>query len=292
MNTFKKTSDTLKFISTHIINQNVINEYQKLLKSGDDVILCIDNTELKIESDSAICQKEFYNTKVNCFLFDINIHKKLNLPCFYSSFEDENFKKIMWYNGDYRFYYVKQYFPNYKYYWQLDYDVYFNGESYSTFFEKYKNKTTDLLVCHFRGELINSSWCWTKKIGWIYDDSIELYGSFFPVCRLSNQAITYLYNKRICHAKKFKNYVNSPNSAKWLNCEIFTPTELVNGGFKCNTIEEKTIDLKEYYQNDKCFKSPDNKIYHPYKGEFLRYMFKIPGIKISWKVKIRTKARP
>ncbi len=278
----EKCSDTLKFISTHLINRNIINEYLKLSKSGGDTILCIDNTNLNIQSDSPVCEKEFFGIKVKCFLFDINIHKKLNLPNYYLSEETEDFGKIMWYNADYRFYYVKEYFPDYKYYWQLDYDIYCNGESYKPFFDKYKNRNTHLLICGFRGLLKDSAWCWTHKLDWIYDDKADLYGSFFPVCRLENNAIAYLYKKRLEQAEKFKSYIGCEN-ALWTHCELFVPTELIDGGFKCNAIIEEKIDLqKGYCQGDECFYTKDNLLYHPYKGIFKRKILKIAGLKFKW----------
>lgn len=276
-------SDTLKFISTHVINRNVINEYIKLCKSGDDVILCIDNTNLNIKSDYPICEKKFYGTNVKCFLFDKNIHKMLKLPNYYFNREIEDFGKIMWYNADYRFYYVKFYFPYYKYYWQLDYDVYCNGDSYKPFFDKYKERNTDLLICNFHGTLKNARWCWTQKIDWLYNNSVDLYGSFFPVCRLENKAISYLYNKRLEQSEKFKSYAGNEGCI-WNHCELFVPTELLNGGFKCNTLSEDKVggDLKGYFQGDKCFRQKDNLLYHPYKGNFIRKNLNILGIKINW----------
>ena len=276
-----KTSDTLKFISTHIINKNVIDEYKKLCKSGDDVILCIDNTNLNIQYDFPVCEKEFFKTKVKCFLFDINIHKKLNLPNYYFSEETDDFGKIMWYNADYRFYYVREYFPDYKYYWQFDYDIYCNGESYKPFLDKYRDKKSHLLICIFNGTLKNTEF-WTFGLDWIYDDSKELYGGMFQVCRLEKSAISYLYNKRLEHAQIFKKCLSDKNS-RWINCELFVPTELMNGGFICNAIVEKKITFnKHIYVGDECLNKKDDLLYHPYKGEFKRNILNIFGIKLKW----------
>ncbi len=283
----KNCSDTLKFISTHVINKNIINEYLKLCKSGDDVILCINNSELHIQSDFPVCEKNFYGTKVKCFLFDENIHKKMNLPNYCYSEETDNFGKIQWYNADYHFYYVKEYFPNYKYYWRIEYDVYCNGDSYKPFFDKYKNKSTHLLITNFCGQLKNSEWRWTHNLDWIYDWGGELYGSIFPVCRLENSAITYLYQKRLEQAEKFKSQIGNKNS-EWTFCEVFVPSELMNAGFKCNTIGgEKINAVKQYFQGDECFNTADNLLYHSYKGKYIRKTLKLAGLKIKWKEAVR-----
>ena len=69
----------------------------------------------------------------------------------------------------------------------------------------------------------------------------------------------------------------------WTHCELFVPTELMNGGFKCNAIIEEKIDLqKGYCQGDECFNKKDNLLYHPYKGIFKRKILNIAGLKFKW----------
>ena len=104
---------TLAFFSTHIINRAVISEYIKCSKVTEcDCVLAIDNTKLKIPSETPVAQKEFYGAKVNCFLFDRTIQDQMNLPWFFRNRTTDKFSEVMWYNGDYRFYYVRKYFPD------------------------------------------------------------------------------------------------------------------------------------------------------------------------------------
>ena len=147
------TKKTLAFISTHIINQAVISEYKKLSKVENcDCILAIDNSNLKMRTDNPVTEKEFYGTRVNCFFFDKTIHDELNLPWFFENRETNKFAEIMWYNCDYRFYYARKYFPEYEYYWQFEYDIYCNGDSYQPFFDKYSGQKEDLLTLKFKEE--------------------------------------------------------------------------------------------------------------------------------------------
>ena len=150
------TKKTLAFISTHIINRAVISEYKKLSKVDNcDCILAIDNNNLKMHIDNPVTEKEFYGTKVKCFFFDKTIHDELNLPWFIENRKTDKFAEIMWYNSDYRLYYVRKNYPDYDYYWQFEYDIFCNGDSYQSFFNKYSLHTEDLLILEFRKEQLN-----------------------------------------------------------------------------------------------------------------------------------------
>lgn len=245
---------------------------------GYDCVLAIDNVNLKLPFEERLCEKEFFNTKVKCFFFDELLHKELNLPYIAGHNKISKFQKIMWACADYRFYYVKKYFPNYDFYWQFDYDVFCNGASYEQFLKKYENSDADFLILNLREEDKNSDWVWTKNVDWIYGKEIKLYGSFYPASRLSSNAIDFLYKKRIEHAKIFLS--NKFKKAKWPNCEIFTPTELMNNNFKCEEIIEENIKYDEYDLNEeRIFEKPDNKLYHSVKGDFLSRLKKISSKK-------------
>lgn len=260
-----KELKNLLFISTHDINKGIISEYNKLSLSSDEkCILAIDNTTMGIPFESRVCNKAFYGHDVDCFIFDENLHKELNLPDITYNNIKSDFKEIMWYNADYRFYYIKKFFPQYKYYWQFDYDVFCNGKSYTPFLNDFANSEEDLLITNFRTEKLNGEWIWTHDIEWIYNNC-AVFGSFFPICRLSNKAIEFLYKKRIEQGNIFKK-TNIKNK-KWLNCEIFVPTELMNNKFSCKNIVQKNVHLNEFNLNvDRIFEKPDGLLYHPVKA--------------------------
>lgn len=260
----------LTFISTHIINNAVVSEYKKMITvKGYDCILAIDNTNLKIKTKERISEQIFFGTKIKCFFFDSDLQKELQLPWFSYDKETKQFSDIMWYNSDYRFYYIKKYFPNYDYYWQFEYDIFCNGKTYQYFFDKYKKQTEDCLCLQFRKEKLNGKWFWSKSIKWIYGDS-QIYAAFFPIVRLSNKAIELLYNKRLEHKKLYKNITNKEKN-HWPFCEVFLPTEIIKSNLSVFKLNEDKITYEEEYDlnESRLFEHPDNLLYHPVKGNFI-----------------------
>ncbi len=272
-------NQTLIFISTHLITKAVISEYNKMKKVKNcDVILAIDNTNMKAEYDKRITQKKFFGTAVECFFFDSKVHDELQLPWFKYNSLSNNFGEIMWYNSDYRFYYIRQYFPDYEYYWQFEYDIYCNGDSYQSFFDKYSNRTEDALLLEFRTEIHNGPWYWSNNIDWIYKD-IDIYHSFFPIVKLTGKAIDFLYQQRLKY-KALYHSINkkqtNKNDSSWIYCECFVPTELVNNAFSVYGMTENNITLNEIdLTTDRLFENPDNKLYHPIKGLFIERLNKL-----------------
>lgn len=276
-------NNTLLFISTHLINKAVISEYTKLSKvSGCDCLLVIDNTKLQlpINNDCRVQKLTFYEKEIDCFLFDEDLNNSLKLPMLAAQANRATFGDVMWSNADYRFIYVKKYFPNYDYYWQFDYDIFCNGKSYETFINKYQHKKDDLLICGFSKINKDTDWCWAKDIDWIYKDT-QLYGSFFPICRLSKNAIDFLYQKRIEYGKLYKNLNN--NKQKWPLCELFVPVELANNNFSCSAINEDFIYSHNYNLNeDRLFENPDDRLYHPVKSNIENLNNEVKSDKIKY----------
>ena len=260
----------LVFISTHIINEAVISEYKKMAKGKNyDYVLAIDNENFKTEIDNRISEKEFFGTKVKCFFFDKKLNEELKLPKYERNNLSEDFGKIMWYNGEYRFFYVKKYFPDYDFYWQLDWDCYFNGESYDAFLDQYLDRNEDLLILDFRKEILNGNWYHSKYVEWLYKDK-EIYGSLYCISRISGRAADFLYDAIFKIEEKYKN-LDDKSKSFWPFCELVTPTELMNNGYTCADIHQDTITYnKEYDLNtNRLFEHPDNLFYHPIKGDFI-----------------------
>ena len=211
----------------------------------------------------------FFDNKVKnikCFLVDEKIFSALNLPYYADKNKNKSFASLMWYCADYVFYAVKKYFPDYDYYWQLEYDVFCNGSSYKPFFERY-NQQVDLITTGLNKVEDNSKWCWVEKTDWIYDDT-QLYSSFFPIVRLSASAIDFLYKRRIEMSEIFSGICKSKQN-RWLHCELFVPTELLNNNFTSAKLNEPLRLTPNYDLNEeRIFENPDYKIYHPVKGNY------------------------
>lgn len=254
---------TLLVLATHFIDEAVISEFRKMQNTPNiDAILAINNTNLKCEFKSRVENKIFFGTSARCFFFDSALHDEMNLPYFtFNGVKD--FGGNMWHNSDYRFYYVRKFFPDYDYYWLIEYDVFCNAPTYKDFLSKFSDNRADLIVYSFRAEKKQGEWCWTYGLDWVYD-GWEIYGSFFPVVRLSARAVDFLYQRRLEHKEIFQ---QAFGDKRWIFCELFVPTELMNADFSCENIDDQKIGLKNFYLNDdRFFLAPDNKLYHPVKS--------------------------
>ena len=229
-----------------------------------DAILAIDNNAYKCDFQNRIEDKIFYGVSVKCFFFDSKLHDDLGLS-HYTSYLFSHEKKwadVQWANGDYRFYYVKSHFPNYDYYWHIEYDVFCNAPTYEGFLKKFANNNSDCLSTHLRSIDSNYDWAETKDLQWIYSYE-QLYAIFFPAVRLSARAIDFLYQRRLYLSEIFHKF---SGKNQWVFCEIFVPTELINNGFTCANIENQRCFLEDIYLNDEVFfRTPDNNLYHPIK---------------------------
>lgn len=256
---------------THLITKGIISEFEKLNNSTDlDCVLFIDNHKgclVNSVKENVICELEFFGKNVKCFIFNTEIFNQFNLPLYAVKRNNKSLSQVMWHCADYAFYAVKKYFPNYDFYWQFDYDVFCNGNSYSFFFNKYSCNDKDLLIAKFGEVTLDSKWLWLSTSGWIYE-KVKKYHSFFPVSRLSSSAIDFLYKKRLEHKAIFSNISTSKKNG-WINCELFVPTELANNGFSCESIDEH-LRLEPAYDlnEDRIFENPDFRIYHPVKGNY------------------------
>lgn len=257
-------------IRTHYINSFVISEMQKLMSSmneNESAILFIDNHTnlLNIkESNNPKQSLKLENLDVNCFIYDKNIHDELRLPYYSHQGKTDDLGQIMWHCSDYPFYMMRKYYPEYDYYWQIEADVFFNGNSYRPFIDKYNNEN-DLIINQYREIVKEADFFWKDHAKWIYKD-VTKYAGFFPVVRLSGKAIDFLYPKRLEHAAIFNDCINDPTNM-WLHCEVFVPTELSNNGFKCQNMSGENLRFLPIYKlnEEKNFKKPDNQLYHPVK---------------------------
>ena len=217
---------------------------------------------LREDVTSAKTVLTYNNQKIDSFIYDEKIHSELMLPSYAEKGYTNDLSKVIWYNSDYPFYVVRKYYPDYEFYWTFEYDVFFNGKNYRPFFDKYNDRNEDLLSSLYRKD-----WYSKRDVEWVYADK-DLYATLFPVVRLSSTAIDWLYKKRLEYSDIYAQ-IRYPNTRKyrWLFCETFVPTELVNNGFACANIEEENVRYLPVYNlnTQRIFENPDNKLYHPVK---------------------------
>ncbi|MDD4637480.1 MAG: DUF3405 domain-containing protein [Bacteroidales bacterium] len=89
-------------------------------------------------------------------------------------------------------------YPNYEYYWNVEYDVVFSG-NWHTFFDAFSDIDTDYIASHIhsyaeKSAEENSLWPWWKTFCLVDIDlkQEEYLKAFNPVYRLSNRAIAML----------------------------------------------------------------------------------------------------
>jgi hypothetical protein len=78
--------------------------------------------------------------------------------------------------------------PEYDYYWILEYDVEFSGR-WSEFFSAFSGNTSDLICSSAYRYETNPAWDWWRSVKWPGDTRPDLVHGFFPLARLSGQAI-------------------------------------------------------------------------------------------------------
>ena len=87
-------------------------------------------------------------------------------------------------------------FPDYDYYWLVEYDVRFNGD-WRTFFSFFEDKEEDFVSAHLETVEDNPDWIWWKALE-LLDIPLGremLRRSFNPICRFSNRALGLLHGR-------------------------------------------------------------------------------------------------
>lgn len=122
--------------------------------------------------------------------FPPNLHKMpLDKP-FIEAHGLYNKGNIAWACGDY-FYYVFRNAVDAEFYWLIEPDVLLNLDSVAQFFEFFAHNADEALVTHF--SLAPEGWLWGDSAKIILDPP---YRCFFPLTRLSKNAINILYTQR------------------------------------------------------------------------------------------------
>lgn len=259
----------LVLFKTHLLNELIVNEYVKIKNSGIDTIMIIDNTKNLVPDNGSNSQNiVLYGQNVTYYPFTIKKIKDLGLKFYFENINKIDYARTLWGCADYQLYLMRKLYPEYDYYWQTEYDMFYNDTNYNSFFDLYKNNNADLLITYY--EKADDSWCWTKNVDWIYE-SEEMMKCFFPILRISAKAIDYLYKRRIEIETDFEK-IQPDSDAIIPNSEIFTATELTNAGFRCENLKD--------FHNVRCH--PDiikkeinakRRLYHPYRPHNKKTIF-------------------
>ncbi len=272
-----KDFHTLVFMHFHSFDECSLSEFLKIYLSGVPCVMLIRNNENIIEDNGKILQeKEFillgrkFNFKYCCYY--TQTLKDLNLPTTYFLYNknETNIGVVMWYNGDYFFYLIRYFFPQFKYYFEIQNDCFLNGD-YKDFLALYRNDETDLFLTNFEKEYCGIGWYGSIDVDWIYEKR-GWYGYLGAGRRISGQAIEKLYLKRLEYSQIYSQLDTNKIKARWLYLEIFVPTEAVRMGFSVKPLMNSKMQFRPEIDlnNTRLFVFPDNYIYHPVKGNFLQ----------------------
>lgn len=175
-----KPNTAILFLS-HIINEDVIKRYERLLNVTSnlyDIYFAYDTTSYKKEELISLPHG-------NRFLFDLQ------------GIMGQGYNPLgnrVMYNVNYVLLLFRKQFSKYDYYWVIEYDVEFTG-SWNIFFNYFETIDADFVsshIEHFSND--NANWCWWNRTNlstFGYSNS-QMVKSFNPVYRISARALDYM----------------------------------------------------------------------------------------------------
>lgn len=173
-----QTKKQVILLSSYFINDYVISAYDKLQASlrGDmDMYLLIE-----VKSDYFTISE-----RIKYFPFTIDTLNELSyIPIAEAIIPGSNHFQL------FQFYRT---FPQYDYYWNIEYDVYMNGE-WRLLFDRYKTVASDFISSHIERYPQTPEWMWwdSLQLKTIDIPKVEYVKSFNPIYRISNKAMALL----------------------------------------------------------------------------------------------------
>jgi hypothetical protein len=206
----------LVMVRTHLMNEKVASLVRALEATATnyDVALVVDETNGRppVEHERVIWHSVQACTELG-----------LAMPA----------RKPLWWCGDAPLYFAIRQYPDYSYYFMIEYDVHLtagDGRVFNTLVER-------LLTSHKSFDCVGQR----LRMGGMPHDPIllaafrrdpEVHSFFLPVLGLSRKAISYLYQERVIEK------LRQTRDEDILYCEAFVPTILVAGGFTVGDLNE------------------------------------------------------
>ena len=237
----------LAFLNTPILFSGLVDEYNKLIKAGIEtyIVQVFDNID---EKGNRIINFEENKPTISEVLVEKIPVKAIIIPSDYYADKIQNLPNIRTQNErkisccemkdlknkkqiSYLPYILQDLFPDIDYYWFINWDIYYNGNSYSKFFATYNEERYDFI----------SAYC--EEFSVISDG----------IFRISNRALKYLLERRLV--------TNSSEETK-----IFLYKELVNNpNFSSKRIfgQKISFDKEINIAAERMWLKKDNKIYYP-----------------------------
>lgn len=162
----------------HRLNADLIKQYNTILEAftpyGDTfLILNTDNSEMNFKIDkNIIC----LSTRMILSMGYIPIEESI-IP-------GSNHFLLLW---------IYKHFPQYDYYWNVEYDVTFSGY-WSYLFKLCENRRAHFLSTHIKHYIEDSDWSWWKSLygKMSHINIMNRLRSFNPIYRISKEALTLI----------------------------------------------------------------------------------------------------
>jgi hypothetical protein len=136
--------------------------------------------------------------------------------------------EILWLCGDYTLFLTRKAFPDFTKLWLIEYDVYINKKDICQLFRQIDQISKhDFLSAEFRPA--EADWWWTSYMGKTFPC---VFRSFFPIIRVSAEAVDLLYEQRLKATRTIDATVH-PSQVIWPNDEVFVASNLANNEFYC-----------------------------------------------------------
>lgn len=170
---------TIVLLSTHFINDFIVGQIKKINKE-------------KLEKVDFVVLSQNYNDKscldidnIKTFLFSIKSLNQLGYnPIAETIIPGSNHFPVLQFYKDH---------PEYDYYWNIEYDVCFNG-NWNTIFSFFEEYNFDFITSHIQNIRQNPSWeHWDMmELNHVYIPFDGFLKSFNPIYRISNKALNFL----------------------------------------------------------------------------------------------------
>ena len=174
---------------------------------------------------------------------------------------------VGWLCGDYGLYLARRRFPGISHFWMIENDVRIEGDAPSFFAACGMRPEIDLLVARYRPS--EPDWWWNATLA---ARDITPYRCFFPVVRMSAQAIDLLYAKR-----RRQSGIYSRRMA-WPNDEGFVATTIAQSTLRAvdlndvvtDCYDDETYTFEELIDGTALPETDGPKLFHPVlSGEYL-----------------------
>jgi hypothetical protein len=233
-------NNTVILFKCYYLNNEILKRFYSLkeqIADNIDLVLSYDNSRGDIEKK----QDVVYH------IYDVN--KIVNMGYKYS-----NEYNPLWINPEYAI--LNFYLNNkqYKYYWIIDYDVFYNG-NWADFINNYSKSEADLITTYTTDWHSNEKyWPWTASLKF-KKDIHSIRRAFFAIYRFSNKALRFLNEK---YKQGYSGF-----------CEVLVPTLLYNNGYVIQDIGKKFYDGITFWHEplSKDVELQPDKLYHPFRDE-------------------------